>query len=211
MQQVRGEHLVRQDGTISLGSYGCVYVAGLTLAQAKVAIERHLCQYLLDPEITVDVLAYNSKFYYVITDGAGFGQQVYRFPITGKETVLDAINNIGGLPPVASPQKIWVARPGAGGRGLLADPAGGLAGHHPGRGDGDELPAVPRRPGLCEQRSVPEGGQRDGQVLFAPIQRMLGVAVYGASLANSFRGNGGNKRRRGCGALAVTRYWRAGG
>src|SRR5262249_10913577 len=66
VQQARGQHLVRMDGTINLGSYGCVYVAGLTLAQVKVAIERHLSQYVLDPEISVDVYAYNSKYYYVI-------------------------------------------------------------------------------------------------------------------------------------------------
>jgi polysaccharide export outer membrane protein len=111
VQQTRGEHLVRPDGTINLGSYGCVYIAGLTLQQAKVAIERHLSQYLQDPEISVDVFAYNSKVYYVITDGAGFGMQVFRFPVTGNETVLDAITNIQGLPAVASSKKIWVARP----------------------------------------------------------------------------------------------------
>ena len=111
VQQTRGEHLVRPDGTINLGSYGCVYVAGLTLAQAKVAIERHLCQYLQEPEVSVDVFAYNSKVYYVITDGAGYGMQVYRFPVTGNETVLDAISNIQGLPAVASKKKLWLARP----------------------------------------------------------------------------------------------------
>ncbi|MBY0229308.1 MAG: polysaccharide biosynthesis/export family protein, partial [Gemmataceae bacterium] len=60
VQQVRGEHLVRPDGTINLGSYGCVYVVGLTLAEVKIAVERHLSQYVLDPEVNVDVLAYNS-------------------------------------------------------------------------------------------------------------------------------------------------------
>jgi len=111
MQQTRGEHLVRQDGTISLGTYGSVYVAGLTLGQAKWAIEQHLTKWLLNPEISIDVAAYNSKVYYVITDGGGYGQQVYRFPITGNETVLDAIAMIQGLPLVASKHRIWVARP----------------------------------------------------------------------------------------------------
>ncbi len=111
MQQLRGEHLVRQDGTISLGTYGCVYVTGLTICQAKAVIEKHLAQYVLDPEVSVDVFAYNSKVYYIIVDGAGYGQQVYRLPITGNETVLDAISLIQGLPAVASRKKIWVARP----------------------------------------------------------------------------------------------------
>jgi polysaccharide export outer membrane protein len=110
-QLIRGEHLVAQDGTINLGTYGCVNVTGLTVSQAKLAIEQHLAQYLLNPEISLRVGAYNSKVYYVITDGGGFGQQVFRFPITGKEYVLDGIANIGGLPAVSSKRRIWLARP----------------------------------------------------------------------------------------------------
>src|SRR5262249_12521943 len=90
LQQVRGQHLIRPDGTISLGTYGSVYVAGLTLGQAKCVIEKYLSQYILDPQIAVDVMAYNSKVYYVIFDGGGFGQQIFRLPVTGNETVLDA-------------------------------------------------------------------------------------------------------------------------
>jgi protein involved in polysaccharide export with SLBB domain len=111
VQQTQGSHLVNQDGTITLGTYGSVCVAGLTLCQAKAAIERHLSKYLLNPEISVTVQAFNSKYIYVIADGAGYGQQVYRFPITGNETVLDAISYIGGIPPQGSLKKIWVARP----------------------------------------------------------------------------------------------------
>src|SRR5262245_22116321 len=49
VQQIRGEHLVRPDGTISLGLYGSVYVSGMTLAEAKSAIEAHLSEFLLRP------------------------------------------------------------------------------------------------------------------------------------------------------------------
>jgi polysaccharide export outer membrane protein len=111
VQQTRGEHLVAMDGTITLGTYGCVNVTGLTIAQAKCVIEKHLSQFLLNPEISLSVAAYNSKVYYIIIDGGGYGQQVFRFPITGNETVLDAISQINGLPPIASTRKIWVARP----------------------------------------------------------------------------------------------------
>jgi polysaccharide export outer membrane protein len=110
LRQIRGEHLVRQDGIISLGSYGSVYVTGMTVPEAKQAIEEHLSRFLLKPELSLDILAYNSKVYYVITDGAGFGQQVARLAITGNETVLDAISNVNGLAPQSS-KKIWIARP----------------------------------------------------------------------------------------------------
>src|SRR5262245_22318668 len=49
MQQIRGEHLVRPDGTVSLGTYGSVYVAGMTLDEAKFILEEHLGQFMLKP------------------------------------------------------------------------------------------------------------------------------------------------------------------
>ncbi|MBM4005898.1 MAG: hypothetical protein FJ295_21870 [Planctomycetes bacterium] len=110
LQQIAGQHLVGPDGSVTLGSYGSVPVVGLTLQQARQTIERHLSQFLEDPIIAIDVFAYNSKVYYVITEGAGFGDGVARFPITGNETVLDAISNINGLTEVSS-KKIWIARP----------------------------------------------------------------------------------------------------
>jgi len=110
-QYVAGPHLVRTDGTVGLGIYGEVYVTGMTLQQARRAIEQHLSQHIYRPEVSVDVLAYNSKWYYVITDGGGAGEQVYKVPVTGNETVLDAMATINGLPSVASKASIWIARP----------------------------------------------------------------------------------------------------
>lgn len=112
-QTVAGQHLVRPDGTVGLGIYGGVYVAGMTLAEAKLAIEQHLQQHMHNPQVSVDVLGYNSKSYYVIADGGGAGNQVYKMPSTGNETVLDAIAQIKGLPTVSNSRQIWVARPSA--------------------------------------------------------------------------------------------------
>ena len=116
VQQIRGEHLVQPDGTVSLGLYGNVYVAGMSKPQVKQAIEAHLARYIYRPEVSVDVSAYNSKFYYVITDFAGSGEQVQRIPHVGNETVLDAMSLVGGLSPVSS-KRIWIARPAPEGKG----------------------------------------------------------------------------------------------
>jgi polysaccharide export outer membrane protein len=116
VQRIQGEHLVRPDGTVSLGSYGSVYVAGMTLPQVKAAVEAQLSRYLYKPEVNVDVFAYNSKFYYVITDFAGAGESVVRLPVTGNEAVLDAIANVGGLSSVSS-KRVWIARPAPNGSG----------------------------------------------------------------------------------------------
>jgi polysaccharide export outer membrane protein len=101
---------------INLGTYGAVYVTGLTLDQAKEAIEKHLGKFLDAPLVSVDVFAYNSKVYYVVTEGAGFGDQIARFPVTGNETVLDAISQINGLSRLSS-KDIWIARPAPSGVG----------------------------------------------------------------------------------------------
>lgn len=112
-QYVAGPHLVRPDGTVGLGIYGSVYVTGMSLNEAKLAVERHLAQHIHNPQVSVDVLAYNSKVYYIIADGGGAGESVVSMPCTGNETVLDAIARVQGLPTVASKSHIWIARPSA--------------------------------------------------------------------------------------------------
>jgi len=127
---ITGERLVRPDGKISLGFYGEVHVASLTTAEVKAKVIEHLREYLNDEQlglmridektgrpaivapaksssVFVDVTAYNSKVYYVQGDVGTPG----RLPITGNETVLDAIQYAGGLVPSASPTKIRLVRP----------------------------------------------------------------------------------------------------
>jgi polysaccharide export outer membrane protein len=116
LQLIRGEHLVTPDGSINLGVYGSVPVTGLTLTEAKSAIEQQLTQYLQKPEISLSVAGFNSKVYYVIFDGGGYGQTMYRLPVTGNETVLDAISQLNGLPAVSSLHDIWIARPSPAGK-----------------------------------------------------------------------------------------------
>lgn len=116
-QLISGQHLVRPDGTVSLGIYGSVYVSGMTIDEARARIESHLSPQIHRPQVSVDILAYNSKYYYVVADGGGAGEQVIKLPCTGNETVLDAIANIRGLPTVASKGEIWIARPAPAGTG----------------------------------------------------------------------------------------------
>jgi polysaccharide export outer membrane protein len=189
VQQTRGEHLVRQDGTISLGTYGSLYVAGLTLGQIKCLLEQHLSKWFLNPQVSVDVAAYNSKFYYVITDGGGFGQSVIKLPITGNEYVLDAIANIQGLAPVASKRRIWVSRPAPCGTGcyqiLPVDWRAITEG-------GDTCTNYQLFPGdrvfVHANRLI----ELDNwlSMIYAPIERTFGVILLGNFTVQSFRNNG---------------------
>lgn len=111
--QIIGERIIGQDGRITMGSYGSVYVSGMTVNEATEAIMQQLGKKLQNPVISVSVAAYNSKSFFVISEGAGLGDNIQRFPITGKETVLDAVVLVGGISRVANKQ-IWIARPNPG-------------------------------------------------------------------------------------------------
>ena len=107
---IAGEHLIGPDGTINLGVFGSVYVAGQTLATAQATVEKHLSNYFSDAKIALDVLVYNSKFYYIICESDHLGDSIVRIPVTGNETVLDAVAQIGGLQ-TADHREIWISRP----------------------------------------------------------------------------------------------------
>lgn len=180
-QQIAGEHLVRPDGTVALGNYGSVYVAGMTLPQIKMTIEQHLSQYLYRPIVNVDVYAYNSKFYYIITDFAGAGEQVVKLPSTGNETVLDAISQIGGLSAVSS-KRLWIARPAPNGCGdqiLPVDWKGitrrGTTGTNYQLFPGDRLFVMSNPMSKLDTILART---------LAPVQRTLGVALLATSFNN---------------------------
>src|SRR5262249_15171808 len=112
------------DGSIGLGTFGEVMVAGLTVEQAKEAIARHLAKKLDDfrsSKLKVEVAASNSKVFYLLTDFPGPGEQVYRFPCTGKETVLDGLSQVDGLRRAAAKKHVWITR-------SKETPTGGAAG-----------------------------------------------------------------------------------
>jgi polysaccharide biosynthesis/export protein len=113
VKAVAGQFLVRPDGCVKIGTYGTVPVAGRPLSYAEAMIQHQVVEAsgLADAKVSVDVLAYNSMAYYVVADGGGLGDQVIKLPFTGRERVLDAVAEIGGLPNTGSKYNIWIARP----------------------------------------------------------------------------------------------------
>jgi polysaccharide export outer membrane protein len=195
-QQIAGEHLVGPDGTVTLGSYGSVSVVGLTIAEAKRAIEDYLSEYLEDPEVSVDVFAYNSRVYYVITQGAGMGDGVFRFPVTGNETVLDAISQINGLEQVSS-KRIWIARPGRDCRGCdRILPIDWNAITQCGEVDTNYQLLPGDRVFIAEDKLV--AFDTNLAKLTAPLERIMGFTLLGTGTATRLSGpvlqGGGNRR-----------------
>jgi polysaccharide biosynthesis/export protein len=185
-QRVTGPHLVRPDGTVGLGQYGSVRVAGLTVEGAKKAIEAHLSAQFAAPEVSVDVQGFNSKLVYVILDGGGAGQQVVRLPFTGNETVLDAIAQVYGLSPVSSTDNVWVARPAPAGAPPQVLPVNWQAVTALGE-TGTNYQLLPGdRVYVAAQHLV--ATDTFLARVFSPIERVLGVALLGNVTARSIDG-----------------------
>jgi polysaccharide biosynthesis/export protein len=134
---VSGERVVRPDGTISLGLYGDVHVAGLNLPEIKEKIVLRMRRYLSDvclgltedealgvpfiDEVTKDPRLLDPKDTdKVFVDVTGYNSGVYyvqgdvsmpaRLAYTGNDTVLDVIHYVGGLLPSADRSKIRLIR-----------------------------------------------------------------------------------------------------
>ncbi|MCA9236068.1 MAG: polysaccharide biosynthesis/export family protein [Planctomycetales bacterium] len=180
-QQIAGEHLVAPDGKVNLGAYGRVAVVGLTMEEAKAAIEYHLSQYLESPKIALDVVGYNSKVFYVITQGAGLGDRVIILPSKGNETVLDAIGQVQGLDSTSS-TRMWVARPGSnecGGDQIL--PVDWLAVTQ--RGDvATNYQVMPGDRVYVSEDKLVAFDTALGKV-FSPFERIFGVTLLGTQTA----------------------------
>lgn len=184
-QGIAGEHLVAQDGTVNLGAYGSVRVVGMTIPEAKAAIEAQLSTRFERPEVAVDVFGYNSKVYYVVTQGAGLGDQVIQFPITGNETALDAVSQVQGLSSTSS-TRMWIARPGpnsCGGDQLLPVDWLGITQR------GDTKTNYQLLPGdrlyVAEDKLIAlDTGLAK---LISPVERVLGVTLLGTQTAKQIR------------------------
>jgi polysaccharide biosynthesis/export protein len=188
VQPVRGPHLVRPDGYVSLGGYGSVRVVGLNLTQAKAAIEAKLGETLLNPVVAVDVQGYNSKSYYVIFDFGGAGQQIRQLPVTGNETVLDAMAQMNGLSVVSDPARMFVARSTVPGEPEQILPVDWQAVTQRGRAD-TNFRLLPGDRVYVQSYPLVAADVRLARLL-SPIERLLGVTLLGASTAQQVRALG---------------------
>jgi protein involved in polysaccharide export with SLBB domain len=103
-----GDQPVLPDGTIQLGRYGRVSVAGKTVEQIETEVNAVIKGQVSDAgPIIVRLVTRDSKVYYVLGDVNSPGA----FQFKGRETVLDAIIAAGGLTSAASRKSIILTRP----------------------------------------------------------------------------------------------------
>ena len=104
-----GDQVVLPDGTIQLGQFGHLGVAGKTLETIESEVNAVLKAKVPDAgAVIVRLVTRDSKVFYVLGEVNSPGA----FPLRGRETVLDAIaGSAGGLNTNASRRKIILSRP----------------------------------------------------------------------------------------------------
>lgn len=106
--ELSGQFVVRPDGKISLPLVNEVQAAGLTPEQLSGGIVQSLSRYMNRPEVSVSVMAVNSRKYYI----QGEVQKPGAYPLVVPTTVLEALVNAGGFREFANTKKIRILRNG---------------------------------------------------------------------------------------------------
>jgi protein involved in polysaccharide export with SLBB domain len=108
--QFGGDQPILPDGTINLGKFGQVIVAGKTLRDIEALVRSVVKAQDKDPgPIVVRIGSRMSKVYYVLGEVNNPGA----FQLQGRETVLDGLMAAGGLTDRASRVNIVLSRPTA--------------------------------------------------------------------------------------------------
>jgi len=113
---------VSQDGTINLAIIGTVMAKGKSLAALEKEITERLAgRYLINPQVTLQVVEYRSKYVSVLGEvGGKGGQGVGKYPLRGRTTLLEVLTEAGFSEDAGS--ECVVIRPKTG------NPSGGNAG-----------------------------------------------------------------------------------
>ena len=101
-----GTHMIRPDGKITLNFIGEVMAADLTPEQLGNEIKERIRKFIVDPDVSVSVLAVKSKKYFIQGEVGRTGE----FPLTVPTRVLEALVNAGGFKDFANKKNIIIMR-----------------------------------------------------------------------------------------------------
>lgn len=177
--QISGVYPVQPDGTVNLRTCGMVYLTGKTVTEAREAVQERLSQYFDSPIVGVEVVQFNSHSYFVIAESSTGNGGMHRFPITGNETVLDAIAQLERVTNITG-KMVWVARPSPGNCGqdqIL--PVNWKEITHGGRIDTNYQLMPGDRVYIAEERA--DGVNAFISKFASPFDRLLGLSYYSTS------------------------------
>jgi polysaccharide biosynthesis/export protein len=103
---VSGPVTVRPDGMITLPLINDLKAGGITPIRLKELVTKAYEEFIIKPEVTISVMAVNSKFYYVSGEVNRPGQ----YPLVTAKTVLQALSIAGGPREFANKKHILIIR-----------------------------------------------------------------------------------------------------
>jgi polysaccharide export outer membrane protein len=98
--------MIRPDGVITMPFLGDIRAAGFAPTELSVIIRDRLKKYIVDPDVSVQVNAVNSKKFYIQGEVGKTGG----FPLLVPTRVLEALVNAGGFRDFADQKKIVIMR-----------------------------------------------------------------------------------------------------
>jgi polysaccharide biosynthesis/export protein len=98
--------VVRPDGVITMPLLNDLYVVGQTPKELAATITEKLKPFINEPQVTVSVVAIQSRKVYVVGQVTRQGS----FALNDKKTVLELLTEAGGLGPFAKANSIYVLR-----------------------------------------------------------------------------------------------------
>lgn len=102
-------YVVRPDGRVSFPLIGDVDTTGLTVAQFRTELAQRFSKYLLNPQITVNVVKLGTTRVYVL----GEIQKPGLYELSKGHSVLDAIGSAGGFTEKSAKKNIFLVRAGS--------------------------------------------------------------------------------------------------
>ncbi|MCP4606983.1 MAG: hypothetical protein GY847_41805 [Proteobacteria bacterium] len=98
--------VVKKDGKIYLPIVGSVDAVGYTIEEFHDVLREHLKTYIKEPHVSVDMLKYESKKFYVLGEVNSPGA----YPVDGDTTLLEGIGLARGVKPEGSLERAYIVR-----------------------------------------------------------------------------------------------------
>lgn len=99
---------IRKDGKVHMPIIGELEASGLTLTDFETNLRSRAATFIIDPQVSVEILQYASQKFYILGEVPRPGA----FPVDGDTTLLEGVGLAGGIPQNADLESATVVRGG---------------------------------------------------------------------------------------------------